>query len=90
MQIFENALGKSVAGSLPPPAAPAPLARPVHGVADFCINEGYVQKEFMKKILGWRYTGFSVYMETRIDYKKSDEESDKKLRQLIHATLNRQ
>ena len=34
--------------------------------------------------LSWRYTGFSVYMETRIDYKKSDEESDKKLRQLIH------
>ena len=53
-------------------------------VGDFCIAEGYVQKEFMKKILGWRYTGFSVYMETRIDYKKSDEESDKKLRQLIH------
>jgi len=52
MQIFENALGKRVAGLLPPPAAPALLAHPVHGVGDFCIAEGYVQKEFMKKILG--------------------------------------
>jgi len=53
-------------------------------VANFCVKEGFVTKAFVDKLLSWRHTGFSVYMDTRIDYKKNDEISDQKLRKIIH------
>lgn len=52
-------------------------------VAKYCIGEGYVTEELVKKILKWRHTGFSVYTETKIDYKKDDEEAVKNMGHII-------
>jgi len=52
-------------------------------VAGYCIEKGFITKEMISKILWWRHTGFSVFYETRIDYKHHDKSSAEKMGHLI-------
>ncbi len=44
-------------------------------VARYCVDAGFVQEKTMIKMLNWDYTGFSVYSETRMEYKRDDKKS---------------
>ena len=37
-------------------------------VADYCLARGFVRPETIQKRLSWNYSGFSVYIDTQIDY----------------------
>ena len=52
-------------------------------VARYVIGKGFITEGLMMKMLHWDYTGFSVYTETRIDYKRTDLKSDEALRHII-------
>lgn len=51
-------------------------------IADFVLTHQFITPLVMSKILGWQHTGFSVFAERRVDFKKSDEASVKEMRQL--------
>ena len=51
-------------------------------VADYCIIKGFVREKTIMDRLGWKNTGFSVYMKSVIDftlYKESEKEELEKL-----------
>jgi Putative transposase/Transposase zinc-binding domain len=52
-------------------------------VAKFCVKKGFINEGLMKKMLFWTNTGFSIYTDTRVDYKHDDSESSKAMGHLI-------
>jgi Zn ribbon nucleic-acid-binding protein len=52
-------------------------------VSNFCVKQGFVTKDFMTSMLMWKYTGFSVYTETRVVYRRGNKKSEEIMRHLI-------
>jgi hypothetical protein len=52
-------------------------------ICEYCVMKGFVTKYFVNKLLWQRHTGFSVYAETKIDYKRDSIESEKAIRHII-------
>ncbi len=51
-------------------------------VAEYCIAKGFIRKKTIIDRLGWKNTGFSVYMESVIEftiYKESEKEKLEKM-----------
>jgi hypothetical protein len=44
-------------------------------VRDFALQHQFISPEMMDKILGWHHTGFSVFAERRVDFRRSDPAS---------------
>jgi hypothetical protein len=53
-----------------------------HEVTKYVVKKGYVTETVAAKVLNFRHTGFSVFTERRVDYKKSNEDSVKELEAL--------
>ena len=51
-------------------------------VSKYVIRKQYVNRETVSKVLNFRHTGFSVFLNRRVDFKKSNEESVKEFEQL--------
>jgi len=51
-------------------------------VSQYVIRKQYVNRETVSKVLNFRYTGFSVFLNRRVDFKKSNEASVKEFEQL--------
>lgn len=51
-------------------------------VSEFALEHEFATTDLLSKLLGWQYTGFSVFAECRVDFKRSDEESVKEMRHL--------
>lgn len=50
-------------------------------VAKFVLEHEFITPEMMSKILGWRNTGFSIFCDRWIDFKRSDEKS---VQEMLH------
>jgi hypothetical protein len=44
-------------------------------VLDFAVKREFIKSETANKLLSWRHTGFSVFANRRVDYRKTDEAS---------------
>lgn len=51
-------------------------------IADFVVKHKFISPEMMGKILNWQHTGFSVFADRRVDFKKSNEASVIEMRHL--------
>ena len=51
-------------------------------VCEFALKHGFASRELLSKLIGWQHTGFSVFAERRIDFKRSDEASVKEMHHL--------
>ncbi|MBN8216158.1 MAG: hypothetical protein J0L75_05925 [Spirochaetes bacterium] len=49
-------------------------------VATFAVKHEFISPEMMGKIVGWQHTGFSVFAERRVDFKRSNAESVEEMR----------
>ena len=52
-------------------------------VADYCLARGFVRPETIQKRLTWQYSGFSVYIDTQIDYTKYNEQEKEKMDSIV-------
>lgn len=51
-------------------------------VCEFALAHEFATRELLEKVRGWQYSGFSVFAERRVNFKRSDEESVKEMRHL--------
>lgn len=52
-------------------------------VARYSIKKGFIREETIKQRLSWRYSGFSVYVDTPIDYTIYNEHEKEKMSQIL-------
>lgn len=51
-------------------------------VATFALKHEFISPDMMGKVIGWQHTGFSVFAERRVDFKRSNEASVEEMRHL--------